>query len=402
MAVIPSPGLILPVSDRVDLVQGNPPLSPPGVARIAMIAGVPSVSINGGAYASFGTGGAASTGTQLSPSILPASDRLDIIQGNPPVSAAGSGRLAIIGGVASLSVEGAAFASLGVSGAAPTACALFSDGLPPTGWIDIIQGNPPISQRGMARIACFTGATTLSISIEGAAYVTLGGIAPPGTPTLWFSARNIDGSNNGTLVDGQVVGTWTNLGSAGAGGNLVQATAGSRPFFRAVAAAGKINNMPAVQGDGTRWMSTGAITAFTQPSLVAAVLRSETIPAVEFWIDGRNSGGTARQTLLEQSGVAEMASNGIVAIGTALAAKFSSVNGLFNGASSQGRVDGVAGAVVNAGVFTLDGMSVFASNATTGLMNGYIAEILAYTGGGQPTAAQVEAYFASIYGVTPS
>jgi hypothetical protein len=402
MAVIPSPGLILPISDRVDLVQGNPPLSPTGIARIAMIAGVPSVSINGGAYASFGSAGSAPSGT-VQPQVryLP-TDHLDFIMGDPPVSPKGCGRLAVTtAGVASVSIESAAYASLGVSGAASTGCQLFPGFLYSTDYVDIVQGNPAVSLPGTARIACFTGATTLSISINGAAYVSLGSLAPPGAPRLWFDAQNIDGTNNSSLVDGQTIGTWVNLGSAGAGGNATQATAGVRPFFRLVAAAGKLNNKSGVQSDGTRFMSTPVLSAIAQPSLIAALLRSETIPALEFMI-GDATGAAGSQELIQQSGTAqERSSPTVLNIGTMQAAKFHSMNGLFNIASSQGRVDGVAGSVGTVGSGTNDGMTLFANAGGGSGLTGYIIEALSYVGGGLPTAAAIEAYFVTKYGVTP-
>lgn len=396
MTVIPSPGLILPVSDRVDLVQGNPPLSSPGIARIAMIAGVPSVSINGGAYASFGSGGAAPTGCLLSQSILPASDRLDIIMGNPPVSPAGAGRLAVIGGVVSLSIEGAAYASLGASGAAPSGVAIFPDALPPTGWIDIIQGNPPVSPAGIARIACFPGATTLSISINGAAYVTLGN-TPPGSPTLNFDASNLDGSNNSTLTSGSQFGTANNLGSAGAAGNAVQATGANKPTFQS-----DIGGLPAIQFSGGQWLSSGAITPFTQPSIIGIVVRSNTLPAVEFFCDGRVGGGNARQTILQESGTAQMASNSIVSDGTMTAGKFAIIICNFNGASSSLQLDGATTSGLNPGTFALDGITLGASNAGTGPMTGYLRQLIAYTGAGQPTAAQLLTALQAKWGVTPN
>jgi hypothetical protein len=401
MAVVPSPGLILPVSDRVDLVQGNPALSPTGIARIAMIAGVPSVSISGAAYASFGSAGAAPSGT-VQPQVryLP-TDHLDFVMGDPPVSPKGCGRLAVTtAGVASVSIESAAYASLGVSGAASTGCQLFPGFLYSTDYVDIVQGNPAVSLPGTARIACFTGATTLSISINGAAYTTLGALSPPGTPVLWFDAQNIDGTNNSGLVNLQTIGTWLNLGSLGVGGNLAQATAGIRPQYVAVASAGKLNNKSCVRNGAANWMQTAALTLMNQPTLIAAVAMTTSIAAGTSVISdgrgvGRNLVGRVGAPFSAYAGAVQpLGGNFVINI-------YNSVNVNFNGAASVGRMDGVAGGAVNVGATGLDGVTIFSDTSFGSNWTGDIVELLIYNGGGQPTPAQVEAYFVSKYGATP-
>ncbi len=396
MAVIPSPGLILPVSDRVVLVQGTPPLSPPGIARIAMIAGVPSVSINGGAYASFGTGGAAPSGTKESATILPVSDRLDIIQGTPPKSPIGCASLAIIGGVASLSVEGAAFASLGASGSASAGSALFPGFLPPTGWVDIIQGSPPVSRPGTARIACFPGATTLSISIEGGAYVTLGN-SPPGTPTLWFDAQNIDGLGNSSLVDGQQIGTWTNLSSLGAAANAVQATGGLRPTFKLLGSSGKINNKSSVLFTPTQWMQTPNVANQAQPNVICAVMKP--IAGNGTIADGND--GVNRNDLLFSGGTFQLFA-GTSLYNSAIAATAGSyhvLRALFNAASSTIRVNkATSTAGTSPGTAILDGLSIGVAGDATTPINGEIVELLVYGAGTAPADALLDAYFDTKYG----
>lgn len=216
-----------------------------------------------------------------------------------------------------------------------------------------------------------------------------------------FDPQNIDGTNNSSLTDGQTIGTYVNLGAYGAAGNLVQATAGSRPFYRLIAASGKLNNLSAVQSDGARIMSTGACTLFTQPSLVCMIVRSETLPAIEFFCDGRSGGSTARQTLLQQSGTSQMASNSIVNGGVMQAAKFHMICATYSGAASTLRLDGVTSGALNPGVFALDGVTLFASLVNSGPMTGFLGPYRAYTGPGQPTAAAVEAEWTTTYGAFP-
>lgn len=398
MAVTPSPGL-LPVSDRVDLVQSTPPVSLPGMARIAMIAGVPSVSINGGTYASFGTGGAAPTGVKLPFSRLIPSDRLDIIQGNPPVSPLGLGRLACIAGAPSVSIEGAAYTSLGAAGSAPTR-GPFPGFLPTTDYIDLIQGNPPVSNPGTARIACFPGSSNLSISVEGGAYVALGVAAPPGSPSLWFDAQNVDGLNNSTMIDGQQVGTWKNLGSL-ASADLVQATGALRPLFRLVATAGKINNKSAVQSDGTQFMRTGAVASLNQPNLVAVVFRSTSLAAITAILDANSAGRQMFSFNGSGSGVVNMfAGVGPTSTGlTIVNLTWETLMGTFNGATSNGRLNGVDGGTINVGTNVMGGLSAFSDNVTD-IFAGFIEEILVYSGS-LPSAASVDAYINAKIGANP-
>jgi hypothetical protein len=225
-------------------------------------------------------------------------------------------------------------------------------------------------------------------------------LAPPGTPSLWFSAQNIDGLSNTSLVDGQTLATWVNLGSLGASGNVLQAVAGMKPAFKLVASAGKLGNKSCVRSDGARWMQSGALTTLTQPNLVAAVAMTTSVAAGFRWItDGR----TSERNIVGQNGtpVEAFANSFVQPVNGWAANSYQSVNVNFNGAVSIGRLDGVAGSAVNPGTGGLDGITLFSDLAGGSLWTGDIVEVLIYTGGGQPTAAQVEAYFVSAYGATP-
>jgi hypothetical protein len=400
MAVIPSPGLILPTSDRIDLVQGNPALSSAGIARIAMVGGVPVVSINGGAYVSFGSAGAAPAGTRQPQVRYLPTDRLDIIQGNPPVSAAGCGRLAMIAGTASVSIEGAAYASLGTSGAASAGCALSPGFLYSTDYIDIIQGNPPVSAPGTARIACAPGATSLSISIEGAAYVPFGvSVSPPATNLLVrFFAQNLDGLGNSSLIDGQGMGTVVNLGSGGATYNVVQAVGANQPLYRAVAAAGKINNKPALEGDGARGMASGAI-ALAQPTTMFALVKVKSSQGAAMITDGNAAqmqwGFISLQSRLF-CGAAALTGQSVT-IG-----QWQLIVAQFNGASSFARMDGAQSGAINPGGGSGDLLNFLQGQGAGFRLDAFCAEFLIYNALlTAPQIAAVETYFAAMYGVTP-
>ena len=253
------------------------------------------------------------------------------------------------------------------------------------------------NETGTSILERINGALLLSDD-NGATFAPITGAGLPGTASLNFDASNIDGSNNSTLTTGTVFGTWNDLGIVGAPGNATQASGANKPTFQA-----SVGGLPAVQFSGNQWLSSGAISAFTQPSLMGLVVRSNTLPAVEFFCDGRIGGGTARQTILQQSGAAEMASNSIVSSGlTMTAAKFSCIVCDFRGASSVLTLDGVASGPLNSGIFTLDGITIGASNAGTGPLTGYIRQLVVYTGLGQPTAAALLAALQAKWGVTPN
>jgi hypothetical protein len=225
-------------------------------------------------------------------------------------------------------------------------------------------------------------------------------LTPPGSPALWYDAQNIDGTNNGSLVNLQTIGTWKNLGSLGAAGDVLQATAGLKPQYVAIASGGKLNNKSCVRSDGTRTMQSGALTTLNQPTLVAVVAMTTTIAGgICDIVDGR----TAARNILGRNGAPFLGFAGsfVTPVGNFVANTYHGLNLNFNGAASIGRFDGAASGAVNPGAGGLDGVTLFSDLAAGSLWTGDIIELLVYNGGGQPTAAQVEAYFTTRYGATP-
>lgn len=223
---------------------------------------------------------------------------------------------------------------------------------------------------------------------------------PPGTPSLWYDAQNIDGLNNSSLVDGQVIGTWSNRGSLGSSGNVVQATAGLKPTYKQVASSGKLNNKSCVRSDGARSMQSGALTTLTQPTLIAAVALTTSVAAGIRWIiDGRT---TQRDAMGQNGSPVEIFAGTFIQPGQNWSANtYQNVDCTFNGASSVCDMDGTASSSFNPGAGGLDGVTLFSDLAAGSLWIGDIVEVLVYNGGGQPTAAAVRAYFTAKYGATP-
>lgn len=225
---------------------------------------------------------------------------------------------------------------------------------------------------------------------------------PPGTNLfVRYSAQNLDGLNNSSLVDGQGMGTVVNLGSAGASYNQTQAVGANQPLYRAIAQSGKINNRPALEGDGSRGMQTGAIGALVQPTTMFAMVKVKSSQAAAMITDTSVSqmqwGFISLQTRLFAGSAALTGQS--VTIGS-----WQLVVAQFNGASSFGRMDGAQSGAINAGggAGGTTEMDFFQSAGGAFRLDAFIAEFMLYsallTG---PQIALVEAYFAAMYGVTP-
>lgn len=223
---------------------------------------------------------------------------------------------------------------------------------------------------------------------------------PPGTPALWYDAQDLKGlgDSNATQVDGTGVASWSSKGSH-AGAAMVQATGSAQPIFRKVATSGKINNLSAVQGDGTQWIQNLAFTtALVQPTMVAMVVRPTDLAGFVILFDGF----TARQRIIvtNVTGVINGFAGSSVNYSSAMTAATWATNVMtFNGASSVNRLDGVQSSTANPGANGLDGVQLFSLNGSN-IAPAMFAEVLVYDGT-LPSAASVEAYFAAKYGATP-
>lgn len=216
------------------------------------------------------------------------------------------------------------------------------------------------------------------------------------SPLIRYSAQNIDGANNSSLSDGQTLGTWINLGTKGAAANVVQATAGLRPFFRLTADAGKINNLSAVDNNATRFMVATAFAAIPQPNIVAIVFKTLATSVIHTLFDGAlgsNCSIAANDTVSQYSGVAYNP-------GQSIAANVWEMNiTTFNGTTSQNRLNRVSGASGNCGANTITNAALFALTGGTTIANAMIAECAVY----DITASipQIEQDLSGLYGITP-
>jgi len=227
--------------------------------------------------------------------------------------------------------------------------------------------------------------------------ISAGLTPPPGSPIFWFSAQSIDGALNSTLVDGQQIGTWVNLGSTGAGGNLVQATAGLRPTFKLLASAGKINNKSSALFVPTQWMQTANTATFAQPNVICAVVRPNTGSGTV--ADG-NDAVNRNDILL--SGSTWQLFAGTALYNSTLAATanvYHVVRSLFNTTSSTIRANKVTStAGTSPGAASIDGMSIGVAGDATTPLSGEVVEIVVYGAGTQPADGLLDSYFDGVYG----
>lgn len=225
------------------------------------------------------------------------------------------------------------------------------------------------------------------------------GVTPPGSPSLWFDAQNIDGTMNSSLIDGQAIGTWKNLGSIGSAGDVVQATAGNKPAFRLVAASGKINNKSAAEAiDNVRKMASGAFTSQNQPYVVAAVFRNNSGVGVAT-VMGNNAATTKFYSNAGGPMTMEVSGTNFTD-GTPTVGSFHMMTGTVNGASSELRVNAASTLGTTGATAFGTAVCLFDSNAGQN-MTGFLVEALFYFGGGTPTLASIETYFVSKYGAFP-
>jgi len=221
---------------------------------------------------------------------------------------------------------------------------------------------------------------------------------PPGTALLWFDPRSVDGQLNASMIDGQQIGTYVNLGTLGSAMNAVQATAGLRPTFKLLGSAGKLNNTPTVLCTPTQWMQTPNMTLQAQPNMVCfvgnpadaltrtfadgndAINRNDTFSSAAVW---QQFAGTA----LNNSGLA------------ATAGSYHVVSSFFNGTSSTIRANKVTSTPgTSPGAAGLDGLSIGVAGDATSPCSGQVGAILVYGAGVIPSQASIDAWFDAAFG----
>jgi hypothetical protein len=302
----------------------------------------------------------------------------------------GTSILARVNGVLSKSDDG------GLTFGTLSAAVATGPNLPPLGILTFPPGNRAIfsNENGTSILERIAGA--LQISDNGGTTFGPLGLIPPGAPVFWFDGQNIDGLGNSSLTDGQAIGTWTNGGSTGAGGNLVQATGGLRPTFKKVANAVKLNAKSSVLFTATQWMQTANTATFAQPNVVCFVM----LPNVGGTVHDGNDASNRNDTLISGGTFQLFATSALYdSTRPATANVYHVVQSLFSGTSSTVRANKVTSvAGTSPGAAVIDGMSLgIAGDALTPL-TGEIVELFVYGAGTAPATGLIDAYFDTKYG----
>lgn len=218
---------------------------------------------------------------------------------------------------------------------------------------------------------------------------------PPGDPSLWYSAANIDGQNNATLSDSDPVCTWVDLGSLGV--DATQGDTGACPTFDADGGPG---GGPALVFDGGDYLvTTGVETSQTmsQPNLIAVVSSAADLSAIRPVVsapDG-NFQNMVRYTATPQ--FEAFAGSSLVG-GTPVAGQWDGIVALFSGASSSLRANGAEVATGDTGGESLRNIYIGANTGLVVFYVGSVGEVLVYDTPPDPT--DVETYLAAHHGVT--
>lgn len=188
------------------------------------------------------------------------------------------------------------------------------------------------------------------------------------------------------------VGAWVD--QIVAADEVAQAVTAAKPTYRASVAA--LNNRPALQFDGGDSLQGAFSAAITQPDTVYAVIQRISGSSTYFF----DSDGIDRQVLFSTATnyryFAGLTVNGVVLDTTANIHTI-----VYNGASSEGYINGSASATGDFGANAMDGLTVGARQGGTLGTALYFAEILFYSGiHDAATKNIVQDYLAAKYGIS--
>lgn len=227
---------------------------------------------------------------------------------------------------------------------------------------------------------------------------------PPGLAGLlaWYDAQNINLLGNAGVNDADPIGTWKNAAATGATLDIVQATAGKKPTFRKIAAAGKINNLSAVEStDGLRHLTNAGYAVVAQPLTWAWVFRS-TAAGTQYISSGSNGAGNSNRTLFTGVNPSMFAGTSQSPAGAIAANTWETAIARYDAAASTWTMNGSTNSGFGSvGALGIDSNGLFwdqLEGAGFGFI-GFIAECLIWTIA--PTVAEINAYLNAKYGVTP-
>lgn len=220
------------------------------------------------------------------------------------------------------------------------------------------------------------------------------------TPDLWFSGNDVNLLSNAGIADLDPIGTWKNKGALGAAWDMVQATAGNKPLFKLISAAGKMNNKPALRFDGIDDYIASAVNGIQAQPATWVIVGKSTGAGTQVWFSGSSSN---RNQIYTGVLVINLYAGGVAPTGANIVANtYHTMSGLFTGVSSTGALDGSVSGAVNPGVAGFDQVAVGAGPPyPTAPAAIDVLQLAAFIGGSQPTHAQLVASVTAQYGATP-
>jgi hypothetical protein len=204
---------------------------------------------------------------------------------------------------------------------------------------------------------------------------------------LWLKADALG------LADGTAVSSWTD--SSGNSRHAAQATSANQPLLK----TGILNSKPIVRFDGSNDFLQTAAFSVAQPLTVFSVAKTTSTATTYIFFDSAAS--SPRATLaVEPASSAEMNSGSSLLDGSLVVNTFQVWSAVFNGATSNIRLNGATGTSGNAGANGLNGVTIGARYAGDFVFPGDIAEVLVYNSALSATdRSSVETYLSRKYAI---
>jgi hypothetical protein len=175
---------------------------------------------------------------------------------------------------------------------------------------------------------------------------------------------NTDG--NPGISDASNVTIWWNRGRLDQNSWNLTVTPGTKPVYRQVLAAGKINGLPGVQAVGTTFMqSTAQAAALRQPILSCLVWKQSNVTATQILVDGSPS-TTLNMPVLITTGALQPAATTAFNPNPLPVVAAGSINcwiQYWDGTRSYSVLNGSKSAIGNTGTFGRDRLYIFASSS---------------------------------------
>jgi hypothetical protein len=200
---------------------------------------------------------------------------------------------------------------------------------------------------------------------------TYTGTTPPNPTSMGIDVdanalAGVGSTGNPGVSDASNVTAWANSGVLPPASWNLTVTPGTKPVYRQVLAAGKLNGLPGVQAVGTTFMqSTAQVTPLQQPILSCLVWKQSNVAATQILIDGSPS-TTLNMPVLITTGALQPAATTAFNPTPLPVVAAGSINcwiQYWDGPRSYCVLNGSQSAIGNTGTFGRDRLYIFASSS---------------------------------------